>query len=210
MLSRIAPIDLVLENGLAVRLRPLVAEDSSRVDAAYGLLSEESRRNRFWAAPTVLSEDRKTALTSTDEWEHLAWIAIDPEDDLFPGYAGASFWRDPAETDRAEISFTVADAWQRSGLATLLFAVLWHEGWQIGVRRFHGICRHSNVAMRSWWRGVGGSVRTGRHGCELDFDLEAPAGFVHRVSYEMPPSPRRVEAAEWLDRFRELLEPLDR
>jgi len=204
LLSRAAPFDVELESGLAVRLRPVVPEDSARIDAAYELLSEDSRRNRFWAAPRSLSSSRKRDLTRTDEWDHLAWIALRPEDESFPGYAGASFWRDPLEPGRAELSFTVADAWQRTGLGTLLFSVLWHEGWSLGVRHFHGVCRSGNLAMRAWWRGIGGEVRPARHHCELDFPLESPASFRERVSYEMPPMSRRVEIAEWLEHWSEI------
>jgi RimJ/RimL family protein N-acetyltransferase len=206
LLSRLAPLEAETDSGLRVRLRPIVPEDAARIDGAYALLSEESRRNRFWAAPASLAEERKAGLTDTDEREHLAWIALDPDDETFPGFAGASFWKDPRDPARAEISFTVADAWQRQGLATLLFSILWHEGWQLGVRAFHGVCRSGNLAMISWWRGIGGrAVVAARHG-ELDFPLENPAHFVTRVSFEMPPRRRRIELAQCLAHWTRLTE----
>ncbi len=204
LLSRRAPFDAELECGLSVRLRPIVPEDSRRIEAAYALLSEESRRNRFWVTPAALSESRKTSLSTTDECDHVAWIVLDPFDDAFPGYAGASFWRDPGDPSRAEIAFTVTDAWQNHGLATLLFSILFHEGWQLGVRRFHGICRTGHAAMRSWWHGLGGQVVEAGRYCTLEFPLENPAEFVGRVAFEMPPLRRRVDVAEWLARWMEM------
>ncbi len=205
LLSRLAPLDTETDSGLRVRVRPVVPTDSSRIDGAYELLSEASRRNRFWAAPTRLADARKSELTDTDGEGHIAWLALDLADEDFPGFAGASFWRDPRDPSRAELAITVADAWHRQGLGTLLFSILWHDGWQLGVRSFHGVCRAANGAMLAWWRGLGGeAVVAGRHG-ELSFPLESPEAFAMRVAYEMPPLRRRVELAERLVHWADLV-----
>lgn len=46
-----APLIVTLESGLVVRLRPIHEGDTARIRQAYGLLSEESRMNRFWEKP---------------------------------------------------------------------------------------------------------------------------------------------------------------
>lgn len=197
-LSDQAPLSVELPDGPNVLLRPLVRDDVARVRRAYAMLSPESRMHRFWEKPSELSDSRAESLADTDGIDHIAWIAIPPVDERLPGYAGASFWRDPEAPERAELAFTVADAWQRRGFGTLLFSVLWLEGWRVGIRTFFGFCRPVNTGMIEWWRSVGGNAVAGPRQVELELPLEAPGRFLERVAYEMPPSPRRVEIAEWL------------
>lgn len=197
-LSDFAPFDRRLEDGLAVRLRPIVPEDRERIHRAYELLSEESRLNRFWERPARLGEHHAQRLSAVDGIDHLAWIALDPEDELFPGYGGASWWRDGDDPARAELSFTIADAWHRRGLATLLYSILWHEGWRCGVREFTGQCRKNNVAIVRWWTEMGGRVREESRHFDLVLALEDPAVFLERIAFAVRPSYRLIEAASWL------------
>lgn len=197
-LSDFAPFDRCLEEGLAVRLRPIVPEDRERIHRAYEMLSEESRLNRFWERPERLGEHHAARIAEVDGLDHLAWIALNPEDEDFPGYGGASWWRDGHDPARAELSFTIADAWHRRGLATLLYSILWHEGWRCGVREFTGQCRKNNVAMVRWWAEMGGRVREEARHFELDLALEDPAVFLERIAFTVRPSYRLIESAAWL------------
>lgn len=203
-LSELAPLEAEVDDDLRVLLRPLGQGDLERVRRAWALLSEESRMNRFWEKPREMHPSRAVALTDTDPYWHVAWVALDPGDDGFPGFGGASFWRDRDRPDRAELAFTIADAWQRRGLATLLFSVLWIEGWRTGLREFTGTCRLENGGMVSWWRGMGGSAERGSRQWELRLPLEPPEAMVQRVGYEISPGMRRVELREWMQRWLEM------
>lgn len=198
LLRSIAPLCLSLPDGPDLLLRPLEKTDRERVRSAYSLLSPESRLNRFWEKPAELSDSRAVSLTDTDNCDHIAWAALSPLDDSFPGFAGASYWRERDDPRRAELAFTVADAWQRHGFATLLFSILYFDGWHSGIRRFFGSARLANVAMAGWWESLGGTVATESRGFVMTLDLEDPEHFVERIAFEMPPSTRRVETAEWL------------
>jgi len=181
-----------------VRLRPVVPEDRERIRRAFNLLSEESRLNRLWERPDHLSEDRADQLSDVDGVRHLAWLALNPEEVRFPGYGGASYWRDERDPSRAEVAFTVADSWQRRGLATLLYSILWHEGWRNGVREFTAQCRKQNRGMLQWWAEMGGRAREGSRHFELALVLEEPAAFLQRIAFAVRPSWRLIETAEWL------------
>lgn len=198
LLRDISPLEVSLPEGPELLLRPLEKRDRERVRVAYSLLSPESRINRFWEKPAELSHVRASSLTDTDNRNHVAWAALSPRDESLPGYAGASFWRDGEDSDRAELTFTVADAWQRHGFATLLFSIVYFDGWRSGIRRFHGSARLANTAMAGWWESMGGRVETGSRAYEMEMDLLPPEEFVEKVAFEMPPSRRRVETAEWL------------
>lgn len=197
-LSEFAPFDRRLEDGLAVRLRPIVPEDRERIHRAYDLLSEESRLNRFWERPARLSDHHAERISGVDGTDHLAWIALNPEDLEFPGFGGASWWRDDRDPSRAELSFTVADAWQRQGIATLLYSILWHEGWRGGVREFTGQCRKNNHAMVRWWTEMGGKVREETRHFDLTLTVLDPAVFLERIAFAVRPSYRLIEVATWL------------
>ncbi len=193
-----APLDRRLSDGMGVRLRPIIPQDRERIQRAYALLSEASRYQRFWERPPQLREAHAERLSSTDGKDHVGWIALNPEDADFPGFGGASYWRCREDPTQAEVALTIADAWQRRGLATLLFSVLWFEGWREGIRTFTGQCLRQNRAIRRWWQEMGGQMVEESRLCRLRLDLEAPDILLQRIAFEIRPGPRRVEVAEWM------------
>lgn len=197
-LSPKAPFAVTLDDGTMVRLRPVKPEDRDRIRRAYERLSPASRRNRFWEERDQLSPERADSLSATDDRNHLAWIALHREDDDFPGYGGASSWRDPDNPERAEISFTVADEKQRSGIGTLLLSILWYEAWQRGIREFHGIARKENFALAEWFSSLGAGVTFGTRHLEVRLDLIAPEALVAQVAYGSRTGSRRVILADWM------------
>lgn len=203
LLRDIAPLSLEV-GGIETSLRPLDRDDLGRARRAYSMLSVESRMNRFWEKPRELSPSRAEALTDTDNHNHVAWVALPVDDQETPGFGGASFWRNENEPTRAEIAFTVGDPWQRSGFATLLFSILWFDGWRTGLRHFEGYCRPENTAMASWWESIGGAVEEQRRQFELHFELKAPENFVSQVGFGMPTGLRQVDVAEWMQRWLEI------
>lgn len=207
LLRHSAPLDVEV-GGLVVRLRPLAASDRDRARRAYSMLSEESRMNRFWEKPSELSPSRAESLTDTDNDDHVAWVALPVDDEEIPAYGAASFWRDSVGSNYAELAFTVGDRWQRMGFATLLFSILWFDGWRTGIRRFEGFCRLRNTAMAAWWESVGGTVDEHKHRFELTFDLEDPERFMENTAFGMPSDPRQVDVAEWMQRWLEITDPI--
>ena len=153
-----APLIVSIDDELELLIRPLGKGDKERVRRAYAMLSVESRMNRFWEKPAEMSDYRAESLTDVDHQDHVAWAALPLEEGQLPGYAGGSFWRSREHPEEAELAFTVADDFQRRGLATLLFSVLWLEAWSIGIREFVGYARPGNEGMIRWCEGIGGDV----------------------------------------------------
>ena len=203
-LREIAPIRTSLHDGTELLLRPIRTDDRERVKQSYQWLSEESRMNRFWEKPRELSDAWAARLVSDDGGKHLCWVALNPNEFDFPGYGGGSLWVDDNQ-ESAEISFTVGDPWQRCGMATLFYSVLYWEGWNMGIRRLYGYSRIGNDAMVSWWEGIGGSVRKTQRQYELSLNLESPDRFISRVSYNLASGARQVEIAEWVRDWEEKL-----
>lgn len=197
-LSKKAPFLVELDDRTPLRLRPLVESDRDRIRQAYERLSMESRLNRFWEKRDQLSEKRVRDLSDTDDWDHFAWIALHENDDHFPGYGGASCWRDSENPERAEISFTVADEAQRRGVGTLLLSVLWFEAWHRGVREFYGIARRENQALADWFFSLGAEVTEGSRHIEVSLKLRSPEECVSRLEFGLEFSSRRIILADWM------------
>lgn len=202
LLSDLAPFTVQFWDGTPVMLRPIRPGDEERVQQAYArLLSAESRYNRFWQKSGQMSPELAARLTDTDDTDHVAWFALKPEDEEFPGYGGASFWRQADQPDQAEIAFTIGDDWQRHGFASLLFSILWFDGWRTGLKRFAGFCRLENEPMRAFWRAMGGEETLTPNQCELRFPLIAPEEFVHLAPYEMTRGLHRHEVGVWMQEW---------
>lgn len=192
------PLDVELAPGFPVRLRTMRREDGARVHRALAMLSDKSRRNRFWDTTLNMTEEMARKLTDTDDQDHLGWIALPvDEDSKIPGYAGASFWRDAPGSDRGELTLTVLDDFQRQGFGALLLSVLWFEAWHSGVRHFTGVGHRDNEMIRRWWRSAGGSVTPLAGHYDLLLDLEEPATFATRVEYDLHAGTVASEVARW-------------
>ncbi|MEM7601108.1 MAG: hypothetical protein AAF357_06790 [Verrucomicrobiota bacterium] len=197
-LSRKAPFSVQLDDSISIRLRPLVGTDGDRIKRAYQLLSPESRLNRFWDKHELLSDERAEHLTSTDDRNHFAWIVLHGSDDAFPGYGAASCWRDPEDPQRAEISCTIVDEVQRSGIGTLLLSILWFEAWHLGVREFYGIARRENQALVEWFSSLDAQLTFGSRHIEVALPLTSPEECVDRVQYGLEFGARRIILADWM------------
>lgn len=194
-----------MDSDLSAILRPVVSSDRERAQAAFALLSEDSKLNRFWTRQQNLSSEFAARLTDTDDVNHVGWIAVpvDPSSEL-PGYGAASFWRDDLQSERAEFSITVLDEWQRKRFGSLLLSILWHEAWHAGIRTFCGVARRENDAMRNWWESAGGSVSTTARQHELTMPLENPTKFANRVEYDLHAGAVETELALWFRKWDEM------
>ena len=122
-----------LADGTQAVVRRVRAEDEERLRTGYILLSEHSRRLRYFGQP---SEMPLQFLGELDENDHVAWGALDlaAPDGLFMGVG--RYVRVAANADAAEVAITVLDPYQSRGVGILLHACLHRCAWARGVRRF--------------------------------------------------------------------------
>tara|TARA_R110002096_G_scaffold318022_8_gene512424 strand:- start:5221 stop:5856 length:636 start_codon:yes stop_codon:yes gene_type:complete len=203
-LRELTPLDVQLEDGLAVRLRPIQPGDTERVQRALALLSESSFRKRF--SQISANHDLAEYLSNTANEQQVTWLAMDAQNQDAPGFGGASLWLDLEADRQAEASFTVADAWHRKGFATLLFSILWIEGWNLGLRRIVGYARPSNAAIQGWWTALGGTVSHSPSLVQMNFEMVSPEEVIQKVGYDLHASPRQYEFADWLQHWMNLLD----
>lgn len=133
-----------LRDGTEVTLRQVRRSDVAALRAFVRRLSPESRYLRFHASVTDLSDTQWKYLVSVDGTDHVALVA-------WRGRAVVGVGRyirlHPA-SDKAEISFVVADALQRRGLGSLLRDRLVPIALRSGIRIFRAEVMADNRGMR--------------------------------------------------------------
>lgn len=126
-------------------VRPIRPEDAVMEAAFVEGLSERSRHMRFFSQARELSPAMLARFTQVDYERELALIAL-PRDGAGPMIGVARYTPNP-DGESCEFALTVADAWQRRGVATLLMSRLTDAARDAGYRRMTGSVLASNKAM---------------------------------------------------------------
>lgn len=140
-------MDLRLQDGTRLEIRPIRSDDKALLAAGFGLLSDETRQRRFLTAKPRLSKNELRYLTEVDGHDHVAFVAVEREHPTHIAAVGR-FVRDSAQPDTAEFAIVVADAHQGHGLGKALARMLVDEARAHGIRRFTAIALSDNVAVQ--------------------------------------------------------------
>ncbi len=167
----------LLDDGVAVQIREIRADDSHRLRASHGRLSPESRYRRFLGAKPTLSEADARYLAQVDGREHYALVAT-AEIEGQPGeiIAVARFIALPDAPGTAEFAIVVGDAFQRQGLASALMDRLAAAAVRRGIVRFRAVMLSDNLAIqRLLERPSVGAVRTRVRGSVTESEVSLTA-----------------------------------
>jgi acetyl coenzyme A synthetase (ADP forming)-like protein len=153
--------DALLTDGRVVQVRPIEPTDAERLVRFHESLSAETTRLRFFAVRPHLSDADVERFTTVDHHDREALVGL--VDDELIGVA--RYDRLPGTHD-AEVAFVVTDAWQGSGVGSLLLEHLAAraraEGFTKFVaetltenRRMQRVFADSGLeAVHTWDRGV--------------------------------------------------------
>jgi acetyl coenzyme A synthetase (ADP forming)-like protein len=118
--------DVILKNGMSLRLRPITPDDGERLQRLHMGLSSKSVYTRFMMLMPKLSAEQVKRFTQIDYDNEMAIVGA-VADDKEPGgerlVAVGRYVRLP-KPSRAEAAFTVADAYQGTGIGTHLLQEL--------------------------------------------------------------------------------------
>lgn len=138
---------LRLPDGTPARLRSVIGTDRRVLQDMYAALSQVSRRGRFLAAPSRLSELTLDHLVdAVDQIDHIAVLLLAPAGraDEAPVGVGRMI-RYPGDPTTADIALAVADDWQGRGVgSTLARALVAHR--PAGVTRLVTVVAGDNRA----------------------------------------------------------------
>jgi ribosomal protein S18 acetylase RimI-like enzyme len=110
--------ELVLHHQDVVRVRPLRPTDRAIYERAVMDLSPRSRYLRFFAPIPRLSEPMLDKMTQTDERQHVAYVALTPDESSAVGVV--RYVVNANDPNTGEVAIAVADDWQRRGLGRQL------------------------------------------------------------------------------------------
>ena len=141
----LTPIPVRVRDGTELLLRPVLPGDSERTMQGHVRFSSDTLYRRFMS-PRVPSPALMDYLAEVDYVDHFVWVMTD--EDGHP-VADARFVRDDHDPGVAEIAFTVADAYQGSGIGSFLIGALSVAARVGGIEKFSARMLADNVAMRT-------------------------------------------------------------
>ncbi|MDQ2749830.1 MAG: GNAT family N-acetyltransferase [Actinomycetota bacterium] len=166
--------DVLLRNGLAVRIRPLSGADAPLLADGFARLSARSRQSRFLTGKRRLSASELRYFTEIDHRDHEALAAVSLIDGR--GVGVARYVRSAADPQAADVAVTVVDEWQGSGVGTELMTRLIDRAITEGIRRFTALIAADNLAVLRLLRNL--SVDYVELGCEegaVEYEIMLPA-----------------------------------
>lgn len=125
-----------LNDQTPILIRPLNKDDWQRIQSGYILLSENSRFSRFFDNLKSLDDQFAHYLSDVDQLNHIAWGAADLSHPEIPGIGIGRYICLKNDPTMAEIAITVVDSYQRRGLGSILFGILYLMARSHGVTTF--------------------------------------------------------------------------
>jgi acetyltransferase len=165
---------IVLADGRAVVLCPVLPDDAPAEQAFVGALSAASRYRRFHVGLRELTPSLLRHLTQVDQRRHVAIVARSASPDRI--VADARYVLDDGG-HTAEFAIAVADDWQHAGLGRELLLRLGEHAREHGVSRLHGDVLWDNLPMQRMVSALGGTLTTVSRNAgmlEARFDSAAP------------------------------------
>src|SRR5262245_59146802 len=133
--------DVILRDGMTLRLRPPVAADADGLLAFFSGLSDESIYTRFHGFPSLTAE--LVAPTLDPDWDERGAL-LGTLGERVVAVASYVRLRDPTS---AEVAFTVADEIQGQGVGTRLLEQLADLAGDAGIESFVAEVMASNRPM---------------------------------------------------------------
>lgn len=141
--------EAILSDGSTVHIRPLSPSDRDALREFFNQLSPETKRQRFFNAMPRLADTLLERLIAVDGESAFAFVAIRRNNIVGVGRAHRT------EGPKAEVAFTVSDALQGHGIATVLLEKLATYARAVGIEKFVAITQTSNSSMLGVFRHVG-------------------------------------------------------
>lgn len=132
--------------GAVLCIRPLRADDREREIAFINSLSERSKHFRLFTPLKFLPRHLIDQLMDIDYRQRMAFVATTQHAGV-EQFVGVARYGETNETGTAELGVSVADAWQRSGIATVLLEQLMAYARAQSIRRLIGLVLPENQAM---------------------------------------------------------------
>jgi RimJ/RimL family protein N-acetyltransferase len=129
-------MESTLDDGTRVLFRPITPGDKERLQQGLQRLSPTSRYMRFFRHVDRFTDEELRYLTEIDMTDHVAWVAILPDEPDRPGVGVARWIRMDDDPGLAEGAVTVIDDYQDRGIGSTLLYLAARSALERGVRAF--------------------------------------------------------------------------
>jgi len=131
---------------MEVLFRTIQPDDVDALQRFHGRLGERTIYLRFFGSMKELSEQKARYFASVDGVDHVAFVALDPEepDEIV---ALVRYDREQSEDEEAEYAALVEDRWQDHGIGIALTRELINVAKDKGVRCFYAVVMGENKRM---------------------------------------------------------------
>ena len=150
-------VSTFLRTGEAVYLRPIGTWDRARETQIISRFSDHSRYLRFFTGAHTVPEAVIDRLVDVDGYRHIAWAALDLNEDGAP-FMGVVRAMRRAGTDEADLAMGVLDRFQGKGLARLLMTAVVHDAIAARITRFTAETLSENMPARRLFKAIGGQA----------------------------------------------------
>lgn len=147
--------------------RPIISSDKEFLRDGFKMLSLKSRFNRFLSFLKSLTDEQLRFYTEVDGFNHVAWGILEVTGGIAMPAGIGRFVRVKGEPEVAEVGLIIVDEYQKSGLGTLLMAVLNLEGVRCGIQKLRYHVVESNFGMKKLLEPLGFEVRSNDQGILL-------------------------------------------
>lgn len=165
--------EVVLADGMRLRVRPIVPEDKARLVQGLSRLSPDSRYRRFMGPINTFTDAQLAYFTEIDYVDHFAWVALAAGEPGEPALGVARYVRLREDTQAADAAVVVVDTYQGRGIGTLLLRALGAVALENGIRRFRGYVLAENRPMIDLLKHLGAEVTFDSAGA-MRFELDLP------------------------------------
>jgi RimJ/RimL family protein N-acetyltransferase len=161
--------------GSVLCIRPLRPDDREREIAFINSLSERSRYFRLFTPLKFLPRHLIDQLMDVDYRERMAFVATTQLGDI-EQFVGVARYGETDQAGIAELGVSVADAWQRCGIGSLLIQQLIRYAREQGIHHLTGQVLPANQAMIALARRLGFTVsyEPAQHLFEISRELDVP------------------------------------
>ena len=134
---------VVLRDGSAVVIRPLISGDEATIAAWFEGLGPETRYARFLAGVSTLNDRTRSELARVDHRDREALTAVAADGAV----VGIARYARLPEPGTAEVAVAVADRWRGRGIAGLLLRRIAARARTQGIYCLTAVCLRSNTVI---------------------------------------------------------------
>lgn len=149
--------NLALRDGTSITIRPIRPDDGELQQDFVRGLSEQSRYMRFMTSISELPSKKLAFFTQIDYVRHLALLATVIRDG-HEQQIGVARYVGTETPGECEFAVTVADDWQRKGVASTLMHALMEAARRRGFATIEGVAFATNQSMLELARALGFTV----------------------------------------------------